>query len=384
MDYKKGTKLNQWRLYSEIQKKGIERLTIKRWISLPDGKNKLERLPVEKYKDIRDNKGELEKLVLRLNHQVPEEFRARVQVELKHAFINQKMLDDYLGYLTTQIPTKGKATTEFTYLTRYFLNFFIGKMNLPDPLDWHKIHKISWAQFLLGPDTPSAASTKKDIIAAANRFMNWLHDLRPSEVPPLKFNPLTRSVFKSIEAKRELRGEVHKPQFIKEEHWLQIESRASDNLKPFIWLAYTYGLRRSETLGVQLEDVRNGYFFARRQLESYPNLTPQYAPLKGRRTREVPHWFSNTKTLYSKIQLATKSLTHPDTLTDRWTELMDSLKLDYTFHDLRHTWITKAMRGHNPRDVQLAAGHKNIETTMQYLHDDRELDDQVFKPDKAS
>ena len=73
---------------------------------------------------------------------------------------------------------------------------------------------------------------------------------------------------------------------------------------------------------------------------------------------------------------------HPDTLSDRWTELMEQLKLTYTLHDLRHTWITKSIRKKKvvPRDVQLAAGHKNIETTMGYLHDDREFDDDIYVP----
>ena len=53
---------------------------------------------------------------------------------------------------------------------------------------------------------------------------------------------------------------------------------------------------------------------------------------------------------------------------------MEMLHFDYTFHDLRHTCITKMMRLQVPRDVQLAAGDKNIQTTMQYMHDDRDLD----------
>ena len=63
---------------------------------------------------------------------------------------------------------------------------------------------------------------------------------------------------------------------------------------------------------------------------------------------------------------------------------MRELDYDYDFHDIRHTWITKAIRLPNvePRDVQLAAGHKNIETTMGcYLHDDRIFGDEPYVPD---
>ena len=60
---------------------------------------------------------------------------------------------------------------------------------------------------------------------------------------------------------------------------------------------------------------------------------------------------------------------------------MRKLKFTYDFHALRHTFITKALgAGHTARDVQLAAGHKNIETTMRYAHDHRTMDDEIFTP----
>jgi integrase len=63
---------------------------------------------------------------------------------------------------------------------------------------------------------------------------------------------------------------------------------------------------------------------------------------------------------------------------------MDELDFNYDFHDLRHTFITKAISAYPPRDVQLAAGHKSIETTMRYAHDNRNLDDEVFNPEEIA
>lgn len=54
----------------------------------------------------------------------------------------------------------------------------------------------------------------------------------------------------------------------------------------------------------------------------------------------------------------------------------------FTFHDLRRSFIANAARVHHIRDVQLAAGHKELNTTMIYLRDDRELDNETWKPEE--
>ncbi len=61
---------------------------------------------------------------------------------------------------------------------------------------------------------------------------------------------------------------------------------------------------------------------------------------------------------------------------------MRGLKLDYDIHDIRHSWTTRAVRVKklHIRDVQLAAGHENIETTMGYLQDDRVFEEVPFIP----
>ena len=382
MAYPKGTRFNRWLLNTENQR-GIQRFTIKRWVYFPDGTKKLERLSLKKYRSIRGDEAELQEYIVRLNQETSRKELTKNAVEIRHAFISPKLLDDYKDYLLVQIPTKGKALNEFHYLKTYFLGFFINKLNLPNPLQWHAVHKTEWAIYLVSDEAPSSGAAKKDIVAAANRFIAWLHDRRPSEVPPLRFQPLTKAKYKEIEATRQLKGEARKPKFIKDEHWAKIRLRSTAELTPFILLAYHYGLRRSETLGLTTDDVRTGYLSIERQLASYSDHTPLYAPPKGRETRKVPHWLGSPKNAYRWATDASSNLAHPDTLTDLWSDLMKKLDLDYTFHDLRHTWITKTIRTNNPRDVQLAAGHKNIETTMRYAHDDRELEGQKFIPEAS-
>ncbi|RYZ68571.1 MAG: hypothetical protein EOP09_09325 [Proteobacteria bacterium] len=104
MEYPKGTRFNRWLLNVEKQR-SIPTFCIKRWVYYPDGRKKLERLPIAKYRQFRDNLDELKRLVIRLNEQIPEEQRTRTAVEIKHAFISPELLEAYLDYLTTQIPT---------------------------------------------------------------------------------------------------------------------------------------------------------------------------------------------------------------------------------------------------------------------------------------
>lgn len=356
----------RWSLFKE-KVRGNEKWVIRGW---KDGKYC--RLPSKKYQSIRDNEAELIQLVKRLN--APED--AKLKVSFKHAFINDALMEEYLRYLTAQIPSESGARQEYSYLKRHVLNFFIGKLDLMNPLDWHRVHETQWAEHLLGPDAPKAAKTKRDIVIAANRFIGWLHKQRPEEVPPLEFKPLSRAKLKDIEAHRELNKEIRIRGLIPEKDMKTILNKAPKHLLPFINLAYHYGLRRAETLGVKSGDVKKGFLALERQMVKLE----QFKPLKGKSKRSIPHWFCKAAEAYKWIEDSQSLLINPSTLTHEWNELMGVLEMSWDFHDLRHSFITKAIRLHASRDVQLAAGHKDIRTTMGYAHDDRELEGDEFVP----
>lgn len=364
----------RWSLGKE-KWKGKEVWVIRRWN--PE-KGRPERLPLPKYRRIREDPEALAALVERLNAPI----KAREAVAFKHAFINEALLTEYHGYLEAQIPSRKGALNEFGYLKKYFLTFFIGELDLISPDDWHAVHETKWAKFLLSPKAPKSSKTKRDIINAANRFMRWLCRRRPEELTFKEFIPISKAKFREIEARRELDGEIRERQFITDSDWKRIRSALTPELTPAALLAYMYGLRRAEAIGCIPGDVRKGYLSVERQLL---NITPEpsYGPLKGRMTRKVPHWFQTPAEAHGWIGALQATRMHPRTLTDRWNALMDQLGLDYDFHDLRHTFLTKAIRLHNPRDVQLAAGHKHISTTMSYLHDDRTLADEEWLPPAA-
>jgi integrase len=333
------------------------------------------RLAIAKYRRIRQDEAALEELVKRLNAPVD----TKKKVEFKHAFISPALLDEYLRYLKAQIPSESGANQEFSSLKRHFLNYFIGQLDLMNPLDWHRVHETQWAEYLMSDKAPKAAKTKRDIVIAANRFMKWMHKQRPEEVPPLEFLPLSKAKYREIEAKRELKNEIKERSAIPDADLAKIKKACPEEIAAYVRLAESYGLRRSESLALKPDAVRKGYLRISSQLERVGVLRP----LKGREQREVPHWFSTAAQAYKWIEQAQAFPMNPSTLTHKWAELMLELKLSYDFHDLRHTFITKAIRKHLARDVQLAAGHKDIRTTMRYAHDDRTMDDEPFKPEAA-
>lgn len=378
MSYPRNTKFNNWSITHE-KRRGKKINVIRRWVLFADGSKKLERYPTDKYRSIESNPEELKNLVVRLNNDIPIEQRTKKAIEIRHAYISPELLSDYLEFLIIQIPSKSRAKYEFSLLMRYCLNYFINTMNLNNPIQWHEIHKTKWANFLLTKG-PNASDTKKNIVFAINRFIGWLHEKRPQEVPPLKFSPISKAKHKEIEAIREMNGEMKIRKFIPDKDWKTIEKhlKTKPEIMSTIILCYSYGLRRAEALGLKITDVRKGVLSIERQLESIP-FKPVYSPPKGKKSRKVPHWVTKAANTYELI--SNIILMHPDTLTDKWNSLMHTIDMEYDIHDLRHTWITNMARIHNIRDVQMAAGHKNSQTTMGYLHDDRELNEELFIPE---
>jgi integrase len=357
-------------------KRQDNRWYIKQPIQKDDGKMSSRTYPSRKLRDIRDNEGELRDLVVRLNAELKAIDRAKRAVETKHAYINDKLYDEWLEERLIQTR---RASLELTYIKQYFVNYFVEKLNVQNPVDWHKLHKNKWAAFLLSSEVPPAPSTKRDIVQCAQRFLDWLHEKRPEEVPELKLKPFTKNKWKDLHASWELDSRRHEPQFVTDRDWKKIQEHLPKSLAPYVNLGYFYGLRREELLGVKSGDVKQGYLSVERSLEAIG----KYKPTKGKKRRKVPHhWFSKAERAYAWVEQITASPLHPDTLTELWGELMDKddLRMTYTLHDLRHTFLTRAYSLYPVDEVRDAAGHKDIRTTQNYLRDRKRPDDEEYKP----
>ncbi len=197
------------------------------------------------------------------------------------------------------------------------------------------------------------------------------------------FKPLTKDRFKHLFGDREIDLTVKKRTFIKPDDWKNIVRILPPEIEPFVMLAYNYDARRGEVLGFKPSDVKKGHLSIERSIAGL-RPEPQYKATKGKLKRTVPHWYCEARAAHEWIKKVQSLLFDPDTLTQIWKGVMEVVGCTYDFHDLRHSFITRAIREHNHRDVQLAAGHKHIKTTMGYAHDDRTTDNEEFEPDEAA
>jgi integrase len=345
--------MSKWSLFKEG----------KRWVIRQWENGKYKRLPVKQYKYIRDNEDELKAFVHRLNAVA----LTKEAVTFKHAFISPLLLEEYKQQLLATIPTEKNAICQYNYLCTYFLNYFIGELNLSDPRQWYAVHKSKWATHLL--DQKLSASTLRKIIQEANRFMEFLADKRPDEVAAIKFKPISRARFKTIGSTKK---STHV--FIREKDWVEIEKKLPSNIKSVVSLCYYFGLRRSEALGLVKEDVRKDHLRVKRQ-----NLRINIASAtKARMERKVHYWYGSPKLAYELIAKIVPM--HPDSVADELAEF----KLGFRLHDLRATFITRALRDHSAREVQLTVGHKHLSTTMIYAEDHRDFGDDIWTPDEAA
>jgi integrase len=349
--------------YSLFKEKG--QWVIRRW---ENGLNK--RLPVRQYRHLREDEAELKAFVTRLNA----EARTKEAVAFKHAFISPLLLEEYKEQLLAQVPTRKNALCQFKYLNEYFLNYFIGKLNLADPRQWFAVHKSKWATYLL--DSKLSASTIRKIVQEANRFMEFLAEKRPDETVAIKFKPLSKARLSTLQAERRLaRGHER---YVRPKDWGRIKKAikaAKPEIRAAVTLCYYLGLRRSEALGLIPTDVRREYVKVERQKLS---LYGKPSILKGKKNRKTPYWYANPKFVHALIRRLVPM--SPDTLGDEFA----ALETGFHLHDLRATFITNALRDQVvPREVQLAVGHEHLATTMRYARDHRDFGDDIWTPDAA-
>lgn len=408
--YPTGTRFENW----IVVKDGAE-YRVRRHVTYPDGKKVFERYPPKPYRHLVTDPEELRRWVTRnLNGDDPDKLRARELAEIKHAFISPEFLNDYYeDYLRPKIPAAKDAQTLNKYLREYGIHFFVTKLGLADPLDW-KRHEHLWARSLLNtdPDMPPelrifpekrylAGKVLRQIVFEMNRFLAFLHNQRPSEVPPLLFAPLSRVQITNHDAMRKLLGEVDSSKYVSNEDWLKIEQALEGRDIPWrfpIQLAYYYGLRRNEALGLEPTSLRRDYLFVQKQLDYYArdkenpeNDSPVFKPVKDREERRVPHWFGDPAKTYQLIQETAKMRMHPDQLSTYFTEFTRELfekKAEYNIDDLRPTFLTNALAklgSDRAEEVRLAAGHSNLQTTFKhYVKDTRKLGDEVWTPKGAA
>lgn len=361
LEQKQPTKIYKWR----ITKDGIKRQYL-----LADGSRNFQRLPIELYRDL-DEPGKKD-LLDRLNAENWRLTKALENYEIQSAFIPPKILSEFEHQLF-QESNPQTARTRMQNLKKYCLEFFLPKS--PNPIEWQKDLQNEWKEYLVELDF--APSTYKHIKTAINKFMRFLASKRP-DLPVLQFDGLTRYQIASIRVERELRG-LGKRKYIRDKDYATIIAAANDKLRPYIQIAYSYGLRRNEILALETGHIKNQYLLVERQLKDGKMSLPKY-----HKPRKIPHWFMTPRELYTCITQLTPY--KPYELSEEFSSLVGrllaegTLREPFVLHDCRHSFCSNAVKTYSVHEVMLAAGHSDLRVTSGYLKDTRELADETFDP----
>lgn len=361
------SKITSWFKWSvSIHKNGFKRI---RRYRLVNGKKVWESYPHEKFKDYSDD--EIKTLINRLNAtRMIEERKAAVRYDFDFSYINKKTIEGFEASLRNRTDSRDHIVNLMGALRNYTLKFFIHSLKVPDPNHWLR-HEDQYSAFLL--KQKKSVSHLKMIVQVTNRFLKYLHRTHPNEIAMVILDPLSKVKVRALIAS----SINDREKYIHEDHFFKIIKGIDKSILPAVQLAYYFGLRVSEVLGLAIDDIYEDCLDIKRQLT---HLKPfrKTGPLKNRKTRSILYWFANAEDVYQWVmKLPTM---HPDTLSDKFKEEMHKLKLPYQFHDLRRTFITNALRKYHPRDVQLSVGHSDLRTTMAYAQDDRLLQRKKFKP----
>lgn len=406
-------KTTPWKVTSE----GERGYVILRYLRMKDGTTVKERLDRTLYDFQKSNKLKCEEVCRILNHRLESKLRAKEAWLIRSSFIKiqgSELSQKFEAYMKARSANADHAKKCRRMVEMHFLNYFYHerKPALYDYLEWASLKvQAEYIEHLLNKKVDSnrmgkgnrlAAKTIRAIIQYVNHFMNFIHIESDGNIPLLKltFPSITQTRLDDHERKRKKALPNKLPpskQYIDEATFKRIYKMAPEELKSAVWIAYKYGLRRSEVLALELGNLKKSHLKVDEQLvglEIARNadktraaiVEKETGPLKNRDEagRKVPHWFASPEETYKHLEKL--HVCHPSGLSEAWIELMKKIGLSFTFHNLRNAFCSNALRDMNKLgisavDVQLAMGHSDLRTTMQYLRDFRELDeDEVWTP----
>lgn len=282
-------------------------------------------------------------------------------LESSSPYVSQPTLSRFEAMLKTRSNKNSHVVALMGCLNNHVLKFFLHTKKLSNPNLW-KPYEYEFGDYLLKQKTSAAHIVR--ITQTANRFIKFLHENFPDEIRSVRLDPVSLHVMKDI-----VTTNTHRVKYIPKEAYELICKSISPSILPHVQLAYCYGLRRAETFGLTAAHIYEDSLSVERQLVKVTPIC--FSSLKSKESRQIPHWYSDAPQTYKLIKQV--RIMHPDTLGELFRQQMKSLGLPFTFHDLRRTFITNALRQHHYRDVQLAAGHSDLKTTQRYAQDDRRL-----------
>lgn len=352
---------SQWYLLND--KSRPNGIVIKRY-SKKNGRTLWQNYPAREYTSLQ--RTELELFLKRINvtHEL-ERKAAEARYDFDHAFINKHSKERYEEYLGSRADDQNHIRTLINYLESYTLEFFVILKKVPDPEFWQK-YEHDWGLWLAN-DKKLSASTIKQIAQNANRFLKFISTRLYPKMQCGYLEPLGKTKLKKLKARQ---PSAQRYKYVSEELFEKIlKENKESSLLPAIKLAYLFGLRLSEVYGLSDKKFFGDSVLISQQGIGCTDGKMRLGLTKTSDTRKVPYWYISPQNAFKLVKVVEPM--HPDTLNKKVNDLLG--KYGRQSHDLRRSFITRSLRKQNHRDVQLAAGHKDLRTTLVYAQDDREL-----------
>lgn len=285
------------------------------------------------------------------NNKNEAQFRAlKLQQDLQDGFLEQKDIctDVFEAYVQALENSKlgEKHILSQVLRVKSFLDF-------AKPRKMGDISPALWSNFQ--GNMNQSPTTVAHYFAALRRFLKWAMKNPHIKSPYLRFYPLEGVTPPRIPVRAiKYLTESQAKQLMK--HVRELKHR---NMLLATSIALHTGARANEILNISWEDITKDTLTIRHSKTKIDRIIP----FSGSLAKDLKPYRSTGKifNLYSMPPKRT------------WHKVLKDLKLDITFHGLRHTYITMLLRkGVDILTVKELAGHTKIDTTMRYLHVDND------------
>ena len=290
------------------------------------------------------------------------------------SIFDDKILSEFKKDLARDIPTNQSVKYILSGIKRSKKILQIEKK----PQKWHLVER-EFGELLAqeGVKIQTCLAATQSL----NRLIRWVAKNHPEvfgEGVPQPIRPFSRARIRATISHEQLESPG---KFMSDGELAEIENLLPQNVKGYFRLSLAYGLRRNEAVALcgRPEVVRHGFLLVDRQ---YDFETGNLKPTKNRRPRKVPHWEISPSEAFELIDgLAPVK---PQTLTKSILRACRKLDYEFSWHCLRHTFITRCVRSGRWSIGQIrdAAGHTSIAVTDRYIAavDFETQESEVFRP----
>jgi|GEM_PF-4041858 len=396
--------IQQWSKWGAYWDKSANRFYVRRKKVLSDGKSEYERMPNKKYEAFCTSEQKINEFLERENYRKLREERAKKHWQLKTSFLSSKDTGkDFYDWVYTRTTNERYSRETVSYVKNHVVDYYEEK-NKPDYIEWFDLNSQNELVLSL-MDKSLSVETIKSIKQALNLFFQFLNEKSSGQIDRFKFTfPLLGSA--AVRKYEKLRKENNKHRdkrlsgedYIDEDTFhriLKFCSKQYSDIRPScqpnimipaIWLSYHYGLRRSESLAVDVECLKYDYLNVHRQI----GKKGEFKELKwGHLNRKIPHFYTSANLDEVHAYIESMPSINPDSLTKSWAYIMKEMKLGFTYHNLRNSYCTNLFRDMvklniSPVEIQMAMGHTDLKTTQKYCRDFRKLAGTTYVPKKKA